>query len=206
MPTKVCDPETNDDIKGRLKAAYGGADRLFSARGRKIVDRAITKGTIGGDSGMELLFEPAMLLSLNASPATVWELADIAKGVPFVGKYTLWSPVRATLAASYRVLAQRGDARGGDVELWLSLPENDGVAGPPVIHEAMQYRLRGDLLNHFNQVSYRPPLKLPQFSFVIGKLRELSVMWAFGSSEVWPRRRIDDEINGVHQQLVDFLA
>jgi hypothetical protein len=206
MPSKVQNAEVNDAIKNRLSAIYGGAEELFSPRGRKIVDRAIAKGTVGGDSGMELLFEPAMLLSLNASPATMWELADVARDVPFVGKYTLWSPVRATLAASYRVLAQRGDARASDVELWLSLPENGSVAGPPVIHEAMQNRLRGDLLNHFNQVSYEPPLKLPQLAFVIGKLRELSVLWAFGGSEVWPRRRIDDEINGVHQQLADYLA
>ncbi|MGJ6122329.1 hypothetical protein QN239_07110 [Mycolicibacterium sp. Y3] len=189
-----------------MKTVYDGAGQLFSTRGVKIVDRAISKGTIRGHIGMQLLFEPAMLLSLTATPATVWELADIAKDVPFVGNYTAWSPVQSMLAAAYRVHSLRGDVRAGDVELWLSLPENGGIAGPPIIHEAMQNRLRGDLLDHFNQVSYQPPLKLPQFSFVIGKLRELGVMWAFGGSEVWNRSRIDQEIAGVHQQLADFLV
>lgn len=206
MSPKVQDAALNDAIKGRLKSAYGDSEHLFSSRGLKIVDRAMNKGTIGGDTGMQLLFEPAMLLSLAAPPDTAYELADIAKDVPFVGKYTLWSPVRSTIAAVYRMLSQHSDARAADVELWLSLPENDGLARPPVIHEAMQNRLRGDLLEHFNRVLYPPPLKLPQFSFVIGKLRELSVMWAFGGSAVWSRPRIDEEINDVHQQLADFLA
>ncbi len=52
----------------------------------------------------------------------------------------------------------------------------------------------------------RAPLKLPQISYAIGRLRELSVMWAFGGSETWPRERIDEAIAGVKDHVADFLA
>lgn len=53
---------------------------------------------------------------------------------------------------------------------------------------------------------YVPPLRLPQFSYVIGKLRELSTMWAFGGSEMWPRTRIDEQIAEIKVQVGDFLV
>lgn len=70
----------------------------------------------------------------------------------------------------------------------------------------MTNRLNGLLVEQIRSGAYASPLKLPQLSYVIGKLRELSVMWAFGGSETWPRERIDDEITAVRIQVADFLA
>lgn len=58
--------ELNDAVKPRLVAVYDQSAALFTKRGQRIVDRSMTKGTVGGDVGMQLLFEPAMLLSLVA--------------------------------------------------------------------------------------------------------------------------------------------
>ncbi|AMU76494.1 Uncharacterised protein [Mycobacteroides abscessus subsp. massiliense] len=199
--------EINGKIKPRLSDLYEQSSSLLSKRGHGIVDRAIKKGTVGGDVGMQLLFEPAMLLSLVATQDVLYDLAVVAKDIPFIGNYGLWSPCEATIAATYRHLMISGDPRAADVELWLSLPENDGRPGPPVIHQAMTNRLNGLLVEQIRSDVYAPPLKLPQFSYVIAKLRELSVMWAFGGSEAWPRPRIDEQIAGIHQQQVaDFLA
>ncbi|WP_078311280.1 MULTISPECIES: hypothetical protein [unclassified Mycobacterium] len=198
--------EINGEIKPRLSDLYEQSSWLLSKRGHQIVDRAIKKGTVGGDVGMQLLFEPAMLLSLVATQDVLYGLAVVAKDIPFIGNYGLWSPCEATIAAVHRLLTIGGDPRAADVELWLSLPENGGHPGPPVIHQAMTNRLNGLLVEQIRSDTYTPPLKLPQFSYVIAKLRELSVMWAFGGSDSWPRTRIDGEIAQVLHQVSDFLA
>ncbi|WP_236740326.1 hypothetical protein [Mycobacteroides abscessus] len=197
--------EINGKIKPRLSDLYDRSSSLLSKRGHGIVDRAIKKGTVGGDVGMQLLFEPAMLLSLVATEDVLHSLAVVAKDIPFIGNYGLWSPCEATIAAAHRLLTTSGDARAADVELWLSLPENGGHPGPPVIHTAMTNRLNGLLVEQIRSDAYTPPLKLPQFSYAIAKLRELTVMWAFGGSEAWSRSRIDEGISGIRLQLSDFL-
>lgn len=198
--------EVNEFAKSKLAAIYEDSTSVFSARGLKIVDRALKKGTVGGEQGMRLLFEPAMLFAFGGSSTAYYEVAAVARSIPFVGNYSFWSPAAEVIALAYRALTKAGDPRADEVEQWLSVPENGGNDGPPVLHDAMRGRLQGNLLNHFNRVSYEPPLKLPQFSFVIAKLGELGTMWAFGGSETWPRTRIDDEITGVHSQVEDFLA
>lgn len=70
----------------------------------------------------------------------------------------------------------------------------------------MRNRLNGLLVEQIRPDAYTPPLKLPQFSYVVARLRELSVMWAFGGSQKWPRERIDEEIAAVKDQVADFLA
>jgi hypothetical protein len=192
--------ELNDAVKPRLAALYDRAAPLLTKRGRQIVDRALKKGTVGGDVGMQLLFEPAMLLSLAADSDTLYELADVARSIPFIGNYNQWLPASATISASYRVLSVSGDTRAIDVETWLSLPGHGGPA------EAMTNRLAGRLLEQIRSDAYTAPVKLPQFSYVIAKLRELSVMWAFGGSTAWPRTRIDEGIDAVRHQVSNFLA
>jgi len=198
--------ELNAATKPRLLAIYDQCTPLLTIRGRQIVDRAMKKGTVGGGTGMQLLFEPAMLLSLVAGRDAVYELAEVAKDIPFIGNYGLWAPSESVVAAAYRVLAVGGDRRADEVESWLSLPENGQLPGPPVIHQAMANRVAGLLAEQITSDVYVPPLKLPQFSYVIAKLRELSVMWAFGGSTPWPRERIDEAIGVVKVQVADFLT
>lgn len=198
--------ELNASIKPRLSAVYEQCKPLLSGRGHKIVERAVAKGTVGGDVGMQTLFEPAMLLSLVADGSSMYELAEVARSIPFIGNYGLWSPCEAIIAAAYRVLTPANDPRRSQVESWLSLPENDGMPAPPVIHQAMANRLKGLLVEQIQSDVYAPPLKLPQFSYMIGKLRELSTMWAFGGSDTWPRTRIDEQIAAIKVQVADFLA
>ena len=88
--------------------------------------------------------------------------------------------------------------------MWLSLPENGRLPGPPVIDQAMANRVAGLLVEQMMSGVYLPALKLPQFSYVIAKLRELSVMWAFGGSTPWPRERIDEAIDAMKVQVADF--
>ncbi|SKV07800.1 Uncharacterised protein [Mycobacteroides abscessus subsp. bolletii] len=185
---------------------YNQAAPLLRTPGHRIIERAALKGTVGGDVGMQRLFEPAMLLSLVSSPHTLYEMASVAKDIPFIGNFNQWLPASATIAAAYRALVSRNDSRARDVELWLSLPENGGMPGPPVIHQAMTNRLSGLLVNQIRSDTYRPPLTLPQFSYVIAKLRELSVMWAFGGSTSWPRTRIDTATEAIKYQVSDFIA
>ena len=90
--------ELNGAIKQRLSTLYDQSAPLLSARGQQIVDQAIKKGTVGGDVGMQLLCEPAMLLSLVASGDVLYELAAVAKDVPFIGNYNRWLPASATIA------------------------------------------------------------------------------------------------------------
>ncbi|SHT79272.1 Uncharacterised protein [Mycobacteroides abscessus subsp. abscessus] len=203
-PSQVA--QVNEVVKPKLEAIYGDSASVFSSRGLKIVERALKKGTVGGEQGMRLLFEPAMLLVFGGSPTAFYDVAAVARSIPFVGNYSFWSPAAEVIALAYRALTQGDDPRAAEVALWLSIPENGGNEGPPVVHDAMQGRLQGNLLKHFNRVSYQPPLKLPQFSFVIAKLGELGTMWAFGGSQTWPRTRIDDEIADVRIQVADFLA
>ena len=190
----------NSAIKPRLQAVYEASASLFSKRGRQIVDRAMKNGTVGGDVGMQLLFEPAMLLSLVAPADVMYELGAVAKDIPFIGNYNQWLPASATIAAAYRVLAVTDDPRASATEAWLALPGH-GNSG-----DAMANRLQGRVVEQIRSDAYAPPLKLPQLSYVIGRLRELSVMWAFGGSESWPRERIDAEIATVRSQVADFLA
>ncbi|MBE5471757.1 hypothetical protein [Mycobacteroides abscessus] len=197
---------TNSAVKPKLAATYEDSASVFSARGLKVVDRALKQGTVGGERGMRLLFEPAVLLAFGGPPTALYQVAAVARSIPFVGNYGIWSPAAETIALAYRTLRQTGDVRADEVERWLSIPENGGHDGPPVVHDAMRRRLQGHLLAHFNRVSYEPPLKLPQFSFAVAKLGELGTMWGFGGSETWPRTRIDDEIACVRIQVADFLA
>lgn len=197
--------ELNDAVKPRLAAVYDRCAPLLSKRGQQIVDRALKKGTVGGDVGMQTLLEPAMLLSLVADGDVMVELAAVVKSIPFIGDYGLWAPCEAAIAAAYRLLAIGGDPRADKVQSWLSLPENGGEPGRPVVHQAMTNRLNGLLAEQIRSDAYTLPLKLPQFSYVIAKLRELSVMWAFGCSAAWPRERIDEAIATVQEQVADFV-
>jgi hypothetical protein len=149
---------------------------------------------------MQLLFEPAMLLSLTEQRDAMHELATIAKDIPFIGNYNQWLPASATIAAAYRGLTLGADPRAAEVQQWPSLPGHGGGT------EAMTDRMNGSVVEQIRSDGYEPPLKLPQFTYVIANLRELSVMWAFGGSEIWPRERIDESIAVVNGQVVDFLA
>jgi hypothetical protein len=192
--------ELNSAIKPRLAATYDQSAAHLSKRGQQIVDRAMEKGTVGGDLGMQLLFEPAMLISVVVRGDPIYEAATAAKDIPFIGNYNQWLPSSATIAAAYRALTLGRDPRATEVEQWLSLPGHGGPA------EAMTNRLGGRLVEQIRSDAYARPLKLPQFSYVIARLRELSVMWAFGGSQKWPRERIDEEIAAVKDQVADFLA
>ncbi|MCQ4365230.1 hypothetical protein PJN38_12635 [Mycobacterium kansasii] len=81
------------------------------------------------------------------------------------------SPIRAgsIIAAAFRGLTVAGDPSAEDVESWLSLPENGGVPGPPVVHQAMTNRLGCLVVEQIGSDDDVPPLKLPQFSYVIAK-------------------------------------
>jgi hypothetical protein len=142
----------------------------------------------------------AVLLSLIAPADVMYELAGVARDIPFIGNYNQWLPASATIAAAYRVLAVGADPRTREIEALLALPGH-GASG-----DAMTNRLQGRLVDQIRSDAYAPPLKLPQFSYAIGRLRELSVMWAFGGSESWPRERIDAEIAVARGQVADFLA
>lgn len=191
--------ELNAAVKPRLATVYDQSAALLTKRGQHVVDRALRKGTVGGDVGMQLLFEPAMLLGLVAAEDVLYELAAVANDIPFIGNYNLWLPASATIATSYRVLAMGSDPRADDIEPWLSLPGHGGGA-------QATNRLNGLLVEQIRSDAYVPPLTLPHFSYVIAKLRELSVMWAFGGSETWPRLRIDQGIAAVKGQVADFLV
>lgn len=97
-----------------------------------------------------------MLLSL-APQDDLYKLTLVAKDIPFIGNCNQWLPASATIAATYRALTIHSDTRAGEVELWLSLPENDGVPAPPVIHQAMTNRLNGLLVEQIRSDTYTPP-------------------------------------------------
>ncbi|WP_286142023.1 hypothetical protein [Mycobacterium sp. D16Q16] len=101
--------DLNGAIKPRLSALYDQSSPLLSKRGRQIAERAIRKGTVGGDVGMQLLFEPAMVLSLVAAEDVLHEVADVAKDIPFIGNYNQWLPAGAAIAAAYRALVTGND-------------------------------------------------------------------------------------------------
>jgi hypothetical protein len=112
--TQIAD--LNDTIKPRLHASYERCSSLYSPRGQKVVERALHKGTVGGDVGMQLLFEPAMLLGLVAPADVTFDLAATARDIPFIGKYNQWLPACAAIAASYRRLEHFLDERAYEVE------------------------------------------------------------------------------------------
>ena len=62
----------------RVSRPYTTGQHLAHQAGRQIIERALKKGTVGGDVGMQLLFEPAMLLSLVADGDVLYELAEAA--------------------------------------------------------------------------------------------------------------------------------
>lgn len=201
--------ELNGIVKPVLGEVYEVSAPLFTARGQKIVERALKKGTVGGDAAMGVLFEPAMLLGLAGAVHESYEAATIAKEIPFVGNYRLWDIQCAAISSSYRMLCTLGDGRAETVEQWLSLPYNGGMPGPPVVSDAIERRLGGSLVEHYLSASanYKNPLSLPEFSYIIAsRLNELTVMWAFGGSNTWPRKRIDDEIDEVRRLVADFIA
>ena len=91
----------NDAVNPRLAALYDRAAPLLTKRGRQIIERALKKGTVGGDVGMQLLFEPAMLLSLVADGDVLYELAEAARSIPFIGDYGLWAPCESIMCHSH---------------------------------------------------------------------------------------------------------
>jgi len=103
--------ELNDALKPRPRAVYDESAAAFSERGQQVMDRALKKGTVDGDIGMQALFEPAMLLSLVAERDVMFALASEAKSIPFIGDYGRWAPCESVIAAAYRVLAMNGDPR-----------------------------------------------------------------------------------------------
>lgn len=101
--------ELNDTVKPRLAEVYPRCAPLHTKQGQQFVDRALAKDTVGGDVGMQTLLEPAMLLSLVADGDTLYELADVARSIPFIGDYGLWAPCESVIAAAYRMLTIDGD-------------------------------------------------------------------------------------------------
>ncbi|MCV7065590.1 hypothetical protein H7H51_07490 [Mycolicibacterium farcinogenes] len=200
--------ELNAMAKSRLEVLYREAGGFFTARGQKIVQQAIEKGTVGGDAGMHRLFMPAILLSLGDNTEILYEIAAVAKDIPFIGDYTRWEWAGSAIAGAFRVLAQHGDAQANEVEQWLSIPQNGGMPGPPVIDSAVTNRLNGRVLRHYLKrgADYRVPLTQPQLAGVISTVSELVVMWAFGGSDMWPRRRIDEELEAARQLLDAFVS
>jgi hypothetical protein len=198
--------ELNDAVKPPLASIYESAAPLLTKRGRQIVDRALKKGTVGGDFRMQLSFQPAVLLSLVPDGDMPYGLAEVARSIPFIGDYGLSTPCEALIAAASRVLTVASDPRADEVESWLSLPENEGVPGPVVVHQTMTNRARRPVggANPFRRLHRAPE----DAAAVVRdpKLRELSVMWAFGGSTAWPRTRINEGIAAINNQVADFLA
>jgi hypothetical protein len=80
----------HDEVRGWLRLDHGHGVKNAVDVAWQIVDRVLKKGTVGGDVGMQLLFEPAMLLSLIADKDVLYELAEVARSIPFIGDYGLW--------------------------------------------------------------------------------------------------------------------
>lgn len=71
--------ESDSATKRRLSAVYDQPAPLLSKRGQQIVNRAMRKDTVGVDVGMQLLFKPAMLLSLVGDTDVLYKLAPRGK-------------------------------------------------------------------------------------------------------------------------------
>lgn len=200
--------ELNTMASSRLDTLYREADGFFTPRGQKLVEQAMKKGTVGGDTGMYRLFAPAILLGLGDYTDISYESAVVAKNIPFIGDYSRWDWAASVIASAFRVLTKHGDARADEVEQWLSIPQNGCQPGPPVIDKQMIRRLSGNALKYYirDSIDYRAPLTQPQASTMICKVSELGVMWAFGGSDTWPRTRIDEELEAARQLLADHIA
>lgn len=188
--------ELNAAINPRLAAVYDRCALLLTKRGRQIVDRAVKKGTVGGDVGMQMLLEPAMLLSLVADTDAMFELAEAAKSIPFIGNYNQWLPASATTGAAYRVLtrgrstcARRRVVAVAPRARWPSRSD-----GQPLGWSAHRADPTRRLL---------AAVEAAAVLLCDREAAELSVMWAFGGSETWPRERIDEAIEAVKVQVAD---
>lgn len=195
----------NGKVIPELADWYRRHGTLLSKKGQKVVDRALSKGTFAGPTGSRRLLEPAILLESRVSIDDLYELATICRTVPFTGDYGAWEPIRATYATVYRALSKVDDPRASSIEELLSFPENGERTGPPVSGGAMTNRLNGILIDTFDY-TFTSPLTIQELSYLIEKLRELMVLWAFGGSSTWPRERICAAIAECQKLLEEHWA
>lgn len=162
--------------------------------GRKITADALSRGGLRGGVQVRHLFEPAVLLAPTEPLERMFQLGDICRQVPFTGNYGIWEPIRATFATITRRCLMAGDSRSAMYEQLVCWPENGERPGPIVLTPPAVNRTNGLIVERLRS-DFSPPLRRQEFSHIIERIRELTVMWVLGGSERWPRRRIDVELD-----------
>lgn len=149
----------------------------------------MTGTVVGGRRYATALRAGPCCSALVGSSEVIWEIAEVARDIPFIGNYNQRLPASATIATAHRVLTLSGDPR--------PLTRHPPWRCRGTVQSARRWAtgFQGRLVEKSGQM-VRAAAEASTVSYAVERLRELSVMWAFGGAESWPRDRID----------ADFLA
>ncbi|MEY1676086.1 hypothetical protein AB4Z55_18115 [Gordonia sp. ABKF26] len=89
----------------------------------------------------------------------------------------------------------------------LSYPENNEQHADPFATrpEVVRNRANGSAVGH--SANYpRPSTTVPALQHLLGAVREWTIMWAYGSSDVWPRENLDGSLAEAIASAAAFVA
>ncbi|MAU81232.1 MAG: hypothetical protein CME34_05045 [Gordonia sp.] len=211
MPTKLAAKEwkaLTAEVTPVIESWINDHADVLTPKGRKFAERAVAKGNLAGDAGTRQLFEPVLLIATAAEPLDIDRIFEECDRIPFTGNYLQWEYVRATYAAAYRIYHRAGDeAKAEHPRLMLSYPENNEQRADPFATrpEVVRNRANGSALGH--SANYpRPATTVPALQHLLGAVREWTIMWAYGSSDVWPREKLDASLTEANSSASSFVT
>lgn len=114
LPSRLRVMAANDLIIPKLDVLYRRAESEFTSSGIAVVDRSLSKGSLGGERASNLLFLPAGILAFGKNTEVLLDLFEVTTEVPWL-HWTLMEAIKGFRCLLLRRLEWERNDRASEV-------------------------------------------------------------------------------------------
>ena len=189
----------------RFVDLFDGCGDYLGPLGERRVASVLRSVSLRGHRRMEELSSLPVLADLAGRPDVFLGCVEALRPVPWTGNYSIYEPIRQLFCGAVR----RTELDGGDPTPYrsmISLPET-GAPGEPAPSSNIRSRTGGSAWKRGSGSSPTTERSgIHGLAITCMSVRELYVMWAFGGTFLFSRKRIDKEIATATFQLRELRA
>lgn len=192
-------------VSGRFTELFEGCGEYLGPLGERRVTSVLKSVSLRGNRKIEELTSLPVLADLAGRPDVFLGCVEALRPVPFTGDFSIYEPIRQLFCGAMR----RAELDGRDPAPYrsmISLPEA-GAPGDPAPTSQIKSRAGGSAWKRLGGSSASTERSGTHgLAITCMAVRELYLMWAFGGTFLFSRKKIDKEIDIATGQLRELRA
>lgn len=192
-------------VAGRFAELFDGCGEYLGPLGERRVASVLKSISLRGHRRMDELTSLPVLADLAGRSDVFLGCVEALRAVPWTGDYSIYEPIRQLFCRAMR-RAELDGTDPGHYRSMISLPEN-GAPGDPAPSSQIKSRAGGSAWKRLSASSSTIELSGTHgLAVTCLAVRELYLMWAFGGTFMFSRKKIDSEIDAATGRLRELRA